>query len=80
MAYSVSLAEHGSLSVGCHWRLSRVYGGISRRNDMDSTEDMSSVSPCATILPLIVPRNFFDRVDHILCNILFMIAENIFKR
>ena len=46
-----------------HWRLSRVNGGISRRNGMDSTGVTQVVSPCATVLPLGVSRKFINRVD-----------------
>ena len=46
MAYSVSPVEHGSLSVGRHWRIQRMNGGLSPRNAMDSTVDSSVVSRC----------------------------------
>ena len=39
-----------------YWRRSRVYGAIARRNAMDSTEDLSVVSPLA--------RKFFNRTNH----------------
>ena len=41
VARSVSPAKMDQLSVGRHWRLSRVYGGIARRNTMDSRGDTS---------------------------------------
>ena len=31
-----------------YWRLGRVYGGIARRNAMDTTDDTLVVSPSAT--------------------------------
>ena len=64
-------AEHRSLSAGRHWRLSRVYGGIARRNCMDSTGDSSVVSPCPTVLPRIVSRKFFCGVIAFSMYILF---------
>ena len=45
--YSVSLLEYGLLSAGRHWIIYREYGGISRRNAMDSTRDSSVVEQCA---------------------------------
>ena len=48
MASSISVAKHGLLSAGRNWRLSRVSGGISRRNGMDSTVDSSVVSPAVS--------------------------------
>ena len=36
-------------SVGRHWRLTRVYGGIARINTMDSTRVSSVVSTCAIV-------------------------------
>ena len=35
--------------MGRHWRLTRVYGGITRRNVVDSIGDASVVSPCAAV-------------------------------
>ena len=37
------------LAVGRHWRLARVYGGMARRNAMDSTGVTSVVSTCDTV-------------------------------
>ena len=50
--YSVSLLEYRSLSADRHWRISREYRGLSRRNAMDSTRYSSVVSPCPTQGPL----------------------------
>ena len=61
MAYCVSLAEHGSLSAGRHWRFSREYAGISRRNAMYTIGYSSVVSPFPTVMPKIVLLNFFNR-------------------
>ena len=40
---------------------SRVYGGIARRNAMDTIGDTSLVPPCATVLPRITQRSIFIR-------------------
>ena len=58
MAYNVSLVEDGSVSASRHLRISRVYGGLSRRNNICSTGDSSIVSP-STVLPRIVSAEFF---------------------
>ena len=43
MAYSISLAKHGSLSASRRWSLSIEYGGISRRKAVDSGGNSSIV-------------------------------------
>ena len=38
---------------------------LSRRNAIDSTGDSSVVSACSTVLPRIVPMNFFNTVSFV---------------
>ena len=60
--YSISLLEYRSLSAGRHWRISREYGGLSRRIAMDSTvaEQWRTVPHSGpTVQPRIVCAEFF---------------------
>ena len=67
VAYSVSSAEHVSLSVGSDTETFHSVWRYGPQNAMYGTGDSSVVSRCPTVLPRIVPRNCFNMIDADLC-------------